>query len=147
MTLAFWVRLLRGEETRRDWMNIIGQGPMGAGGITITVKPEASTLCMYIELNANRWRCCFDDIPANIYRHWVFMSMAFDPAPSSKMICFMNENRIEVGMSSITAGDPLSVFFGGNEGKFMLDDIFCVPNFLNDEMIQTFYNNSKFLLH
>ena len=144
MTLAFWVRLLRGEENRDGYVRIIGQASDGHGGISIWIKPYLSKACFYIELDVHKWRCCFYNIPNDLYRQWLFLSMSLDPAPLSKMVCFMNKKRVTRGILSGTSSGPTSQFFAGDRGKFLLDDILYLPKFSNDEMISSFFNKSKF---
>ena len=146
MTLAFWVRLVRGNENRDEYFLIIGQGAeQSNAGIVINVKPYNTELNVYIKLTHNRLKCTFTNIPNDIYRQWFFLSMSFDRTPSTKMVCFMNENRLEVTTYSATANSPSSKFFSGDRGTFMLDDILYLPKFSTDEMIETFYKKSKFL--
>ncbi|XP_066932388.1 uncharacterized protein [Clytia hemisphaerica] len=145
MTLAFWVRLLRGDENRDGFMLLIDQGAGDDNaGIAINVKPDKTEINIYIKLLNNRLKCQFTNIPNDIYRQWFFLSMSFQRTPSTKMVCFMNEDRVEVTTySATTSNPPTSKFFPGDEGKFMLDDILYIPKFSTDEMISTFYDKTK----
>uniref|UniRef100_A0A7M6DKF6 EGF-like domain-containing protein n=1 Tax=Clytia hemisphaerica TaxID=252671 RepID=A0A7M6DKF6_9CNID len=145
MTLAFWVRLLRGGEDRDGYVLIVGQGSkMSDTGIVINVKPYRTEVNIYIKLSNTRLKCQFTNIPNDIYRQWFFLSMSYQKTPEKKMVCFMNEDRVEVPASSTSASNPpASKFFPGDEGKFMLDDILYIPKFSTDEIISSYYNKTK----
>ena len=140
MTLAFWVRLLRGGNDLNGVTEIMIQGAGGAAGVNIVVV-SSTQLCIEIELNTYYWRLCHNSIPQTVFREWFFLSVLFDPTTSA-LVSFLNEKRVVGSTTNRIMGTAHQLLFGGNQ-KFLLDDVLFFPKFSTDEMISTFYNTSK----
>ena len=141
MTMAFWVRVLRGYTNIDQVIGIMVQGTGGHQGLDIIAHRSEFTISL--DLPSHHWYCRFENVPMEFYQNWMFVSYSYDPS-TQKVVCFLNERRVEVGTTSLSSpNSPYPIGLFGSVETMMLDDIFYIPKFSTDEMISTFYNTSK----